>query len=332
MERLWQVRKMLVAVLLIFSLAFAAAGCGAKDAANNPASEASPAPAASTALPETAAPAPAFPVTVTDSTGTEIKMESAPQRIVSILPSATEIAFSLGLGEKIVGVSDWDNYPEEVKNIEKIGGLDVNTEKVVSLRPDLILANTSNGKSIDHLRKLGLKVVVLDADNLAQTFDTIRAIAKLTGTTAAAEAVIGKMEKQRDEIVNAVKDIPNDKRKKVWIEVDPTLYTAGKNTFLNELVGLAGGINIAADVSGWAQVNEEKIIQANPDAIFITYGGFIKDAAEQVYNRKTWSNVKAIQNKQVFIVDSDMSTRPGPRLTEALKIIAEKLYPEKFTK
>lgn len=272
----------------------------------------------------------AFPVTVTDSTGTEIVLDKRPERIVSIVPSNTEILFALGLGKNIVGVSDWDNYPEEVKNIEKVGGLDVNTEKVVSLKPDLIFANSSNRKSIQPLRDLGLKVLVVDAKNLEETFSTIQLIAKVTGTEEQAKELIENMKEERDQVVQAVEDIPLEERKKVWIEIDPELYTAGKNTFMNELLQMAGGHNIASELEGWPKMNQESVISANPDVIFVTYGFYIENAKEMVKQRESWKGIAAVKNRQVYDLDSDLINRPGPRIIEGLKQIATYLYPERF--
>lgn len=271
-----------------------------------------------------------FPVTITDATGAEVVIEEEPERIISIIPSATEIAFSLGIGDKIVGVSDWDNYPEEVNEIEKVGGLDVSTEKIVSLEPDLVLANSSNGNSIEALRNIDVTVLVVDANSLDETFESIRMIAKATGTKNNAEEIIAKMEGDRDEIINVVKEIPEEERKKVWVEVSQDLYTAGKGTFMNELIELAGGTNIMSDQEGWPQVSEETVIEKNPDVIFITYGYYIENAAEQVKDRENWKSVNAIKEEQVFELDSDMVNRPGPRITQGLKQIAAYLYPDKF--
>ncbi|MBO8172339.1 MAG: ABC transporter substrate-binding protein [Bacillaceae bacterium] len=271
-----------------------------------------------------------FPVTITDSTGTDVVIEAQPERIVSIIPSATETAFALGLGDKIVGVSDWDNYPEEVNDIEKIGGLEVNTEKVVSLEPDLILANSSNGEAIQALRDLGLTVLVLDANNLEEVFALIETMGRATGTLDQSENVIREMKQSRDDIVEAVSDIPEEDKKKVWVEVSQELYTAGKGTFLDELITLAGGINIAGDTEGWVQLSEEKVIEKQPDVILTTYGYYVPDAVEQIKARSAWQDIPAVRQDRVHNLNSDTVTRPGPRLVQGLEEIARYLYPEKF--
>ncbi|GAB7387044.1 ABC transporter substrate-binding protein [Bacillaceae bacterium] len=344
MKSVWKMRRVrgrsflaLVFLWALFAATLTACSAGSGTAGKSEsAREGIPAQAASTEGGQggTEGVAPAepgrFPVTVVDATGAEITVAKEPERIVSIIPSATETAFALGLGEKIVGVSAWDNYPEEVKKLEKVGGLDVNVEKVVSLQPDLVLAHVSNGKSVEALRKAGVKVLVTDAKSLAETFAAIRLIAQATGTQEEAEALIRKMQRERDEVIRAVADIPAEKRPKVWLEVSPELHTAGQGTFLHELVKLAGGQNVASDLQGWVQVNEEKVIAANPDVIFVTYGYYVQEAAEQVKQRKSWQVVNAVKNGRVYELHSDLVDRPGPRITQGLRQIASLLHPDKL--
>lgn len=272
-----------------------------------------------------------FPITVTDATGKEVTIESQPERIVSVMPSSTEIAFALGLGDKVVGVSDYDNYPKEVLELEKVGGLQLNFEKIVSLDPDLVLANTGNGQSIEKMRDLGLNVLVLGAQSLEGTFEDIRLTGKATGTAEQAEQVIEKMKDERDQVAEVVSSIPEDERKTVWIEVGQDLFSVGSGTFMNELVELAGGKNIMADQEGWPQVSEEEVIEKNPDVVLVTYAKFVEgDLVEIVKQRQNWQNITAIQENQIYSLDGDIATRPGPRITQVLQEIAESLYPEKF--
>ena len=139
-----------------------------------------------------------FLLRLTDGSGEEVTIKEEPKRIVSVIPSNTEIAFAVGLGDRIVGVSDYDTYPEETKDIEKIGGLDINTEKVVSLKPDLVLAhcsNMANNGGIEQLKEMGLTVLVVnDAQNFNQVYDSIEMIGKATGESENAAAVVADMQ------------------------------------------------------------------------------------------------------------------------------------------
>jgi iron complex transport system substrate-binding protein len=273
-----------------------------------------------------------FPLTIKDSTGTEVKLDKKPERIVSLMPATTEIAYAVGAGDKVVGVSNFDNYPEEVKKKEKVGDLKVNVEKVVSLEPDVILADTGNGEAVNALRKTGIPVVVMEAKTFDQIYQSIEMIGKATGNEKKASEVVGKMKADVQDVQEKVKSIPEAKRPNVWIEVDPSLFTAGTGTFMHDMVTMAGGKNIASDLEGWKQLSEEKILQRNPDVILNTYGYYDKASAEKIKQRPKWQQVKAVKEGRVFSLDSDVVNRPGPRITEGLKEIAKDLHPELFQK
>ena len=117
--------------------------------------------------------------------------------------------------------------------------------------------------------------------------------------------------------------------KKVYVEVDPSLFTVGKNTFMDEMLTMIKAENIVKE-EGWPQLNQEAIIEANPDVIITTYGYYTENAVEQVLNREGWQDINAIKNKQVVDVHSDKVTRPGPRLVEGVEELAKAVYPDIF--
>ena len=271
-----------------------------------------------------------FPVTVTDDSGEEVVLEKAPERIISVIPSATEIIFALGLGDKVVGVTENDNYPEEVLEIEKVGAFELNIEKIVSLEPDLVVADVLNGEAVEQLRNKGVKVLVVGASSVEETYEDIVLVGKATGTTEKAEGLVQEMKVHQAEIEQIVSEIPEEERKTVWIEIGEELFTAANDTFLNELVTLAGGENIMIDQEGWPQVSEEEVIEKNPDVILLTYGSYVENAIDKVLERDSWQDITAIKEKQVYSLDSDMTERTGPRIIEGLESIAAFLYPEYF--
>lgn len=271
-----------------------------------------------------------FPVTVTDDSGEEVVLEKAPERIISVIPSATEIIFALGLGDKVVGVTENDNYPEEVLEIEKVGAFELNIEKIVSLEPDLVVADVLNGEAVEQLRNKGVKVLVVGASSVEETYEDIVLVGKATGTTEKAEGLVQEMKDHQAEIEQIVSEIPEEERKTVWIEIGEELFTAANDTFLNELVTLAGGENIMIDQEGWPQVSEEEVIEKNPDVILLTYGSYVENAIDKVLERDSWQDITAIKEKQVYSLDSDMTERTGPRIIEGLESIAAFLYPEYF--
>lgn len=278
-----------------------------------------------------------FPVTITDGVGNKVTVEKKPERIVSLIPSNTETAFALGLDKEIVGVSDFDNYPEQVKSKEKIGGQEFNIEKIISLKPEIVLATASNAhNSKDGLKQLedsGIKVVTInDSASFEDAYKSIEMIGKVTGTKAKAKEIIDGMKAKVAEIKEKADGISKDSQPKVWIEVSapPNIYTTGKGTFMGEMLDLLGAKNIAGDKEGWIQFSEEAVVKANPDVEILTYGYYDKDAVDKVYKRKGWEKVAAIKNKRVYSVDSDMVSRPGPRLAEGLEEFAKAIYPDTF--
>jgi iron complex transport system substrate-binding protein len=279
----------------------------------------------------------AFPVTLKDGSGEEVTIKSEPKKIVSLIPSNTEIAYELGLGEKIVGVSDFDNYPEDVKNKEKIGGLEFNVEKVISLQPDLVLAHSSNASSskdgLQQLKDAGITVLVVhDAKTFEDVYKSIELIGKATGTTKKAEEIIENMKTKFADIQEKAKAIKEEEKVTVWVEVSPApeLYTAGKGTFIHDMLEMISAKNAAGDQEGWPMFTEEKAVALNPDVIVTTYGYYVQNAAEQVIARPAWKDVPAVKNKRVYDVHSDLVTRPGPRLVEGVEELAKVIYPEVF--
>jgi iron complex transport system substrate-binding protein len=276
----------------------------------------------------------AFPVTIKDALDNEVTIDAKPEKIVSLIPSNTEIAFALGLGEQVVGVSDFDNYPEEAQAKEKIGGMEINIEKIISLQPNLVLAHASamNGtEGLQQLRDAGLTVLVInDAQKFEQIYDSIAMIGKATGENKKADELIKSMQDKLAEIKAKAAEIKE--KKKVFVEVSPApeVFTTGKNTFMDDMITLINAENIANDQEGWIKIDQEVMIERNPDVIITTYGFYTENAAEQVLSRQGWENVNAIKNKQVIDVDSDRVTRSGPRIVEGVEDLAKAVYPEVF--
>jgi iron complex transport system substrate-binding protein len=277
----------------------------------------------------------AFPVTLTDGLGEKVTIESEPKKIVSLIPSNTEIAYELGLGKKIVGVSNFDNYPEDVKNKEKIGDLmNLNIEKIISLQPDLVLAHASGENQQkdgwQQLKDAGITVLVVhDAKTFEDVYKSIELIGKATGTTKKANEVIENMKTKLNEIQEKAKEIKEEDKVTVWVEVstDGGLWTTGKGTFMNNMLEIISAKNVAGDQEGWVSFSEEQVIALNPDVIVTTYA---PNAVEQVMARPAWKDVPAVKNKRVYDIHSDLVDRPGPRLVEGVEELAKVIYPEVF--
>lgn len=275
-----------------------------------------------------------FPVTITDAMEEEVVIEAKPQKIVSLIPSNTEIAFALGLGEEIVGVSEYDNYPEEVNEKEKIGGMEMNVEKIISLAPDLVLAHASSAhnsaEGLQQLRDSGIAVIVVnDAANFDEVYASIEMIAKATGEQEQAREIIDGMKSKIEEIQEKTANITE--KKSVIVEVFPEpISVVGSNTFMDEMLQIINAENAVGDLEGWPTLDAESFIERNPDVIITTYGFYTENAVESVLEREGWQDVTAIKERQVFDVHSDMVTRSGPRLAEGVEELAKAIYPEVF--
>ena len=273
-----------------------------------------------------------YPITVTDDTKQEVKITKEPQRIISLVPSHTESLFALGLDKKVVAVTKYDNYPADVQQKVEYSfedSLNPNSEQIVALKPDLIVLGAHNPDLIENLKKLNIPVVKYDPQNIEAVYQTIDSLGKITNQNQKASEIVKEMKEKEKSIEEKIATIKKTDKKRVFVEVSPELFTPGKGTFMDELVQKAGGVNIATD-AGWIQLNEEKIIQQNPQVILDTYGYYDKNAKANILTRKNWSTVDAIQQKQVVDLDSDLVTRPGPRIIDGLETIAKAIYPELF--
>lgn len=277
-----------------------------------------------------------FPVTVTDAEEQKVTIEAKPEKIVSLMPSNTEIAFGLDLGEQIVGVSDFDNYPEEATKKEKIGGMEFNAEKIISLKPDLVLAHESSGQAaeagLQQLRDAGITVLVINnAAKFAEVYETITLIGTATGEEEKAETLIADMKKKVEDIKTKAQAINEEDKKKVFVEVSPApeLYAAGKNTFIDEMLQIINAKNTVTE-EGWPKMESEAIIKSNPEVIVTTHGYYTPEPVKNVTSREGWQNITAVKENRVVDVHSDKVTRTGPRLTEGVEELAKAVYPDIF--
>ncbi|KGR74563.1 ABC transporter substrate-binding protein [Ureibacillus sinduriensis] len=272
------------------------------------------------------------PYTVMDDRGVEITFEEVPETIVSLQPSNTEILFELGVGGQIIGATEYDTYPEEALEIERVStSMVINTERVIEMQPDVVFAYTSGDASpIEQLESAGLKVFVIKT---AATIDDVY------GDIEQMAAVLN-LEEKADEIVSGIEDqiaavqektASLDKKEKVYFEISPSpdIWSVGSGTFQQELIEAAGVENIYADQQSWFEVSEEDIITRNPEAI-ITTVNYSEDPKGEILAREGWSTISAIQNDEVYELNADILDRPGPRIGEAIELIASTIYPELF--
>jgi len=276
------------------------------------------------------------PVTITDDSGFESIIETQPQTIVSLAPTNTEIIFALGLGDKVVGVTEYCNYPEEALTKQTVGGYStINVEKIVTANPDIIFANPMNGQeNIDSLRQLGYTVIVIQSDSVDGTYDAIQMIGTCTGTTAEADSIISDMKIRIQAITDKLTGVTEKPTVMHAMSVDP-YWVSGSNTFQNELITLAGGTNAFADVDGWGVVTLEKLLTTDPEIILVDSGSKMGTTGENTLQKafltdERLSSITAVKNKAVYVMDSDTFDRSGPRIVDSLEQLAQILHPEIF--
>jgi iron complex transport system substrate-binding protein len=269
-----------------------------------------------------------FPMEITDFKERKVTIEKPPERIVTLAPGITEILFELGLGDKVVGVTDYDDYPEEVFTKPKVGDFQgPNMEAIAAQNPDIIFASTLSGKnSMEALQRLGIPVLMLEAKSIEQIYSSIEIIGKLTGKAAEGDALIKYMKERMADIQQRVSAYP---RKRVFYLVDINgNFSAGGGTFIDYLINLAGGENIAADSEGWAQYSMESIAEKNPEVIIAPpHAGDIKD----IYRLPGYSGTDAVKNDRVYVIsDDNIISRTSHRIVQGLEEIARFLHPEAF--
>ncbi len=266
-----------------------------------------------------------FPMTITDGAGVNITFNSAPTRIVSLAPSNTEILFALGLGEQVVGVTEYGDYPEEALEKEKIGGFNtISTEKVVALNPGLILATGGvQAEVVEQLRGLNLPVVVIDSENLEDILSNIQLIGRITWRTSEAQTLIKDLQKR----IGAVRAKGKSTGVKVMYIVwgDP-LMVAGPDSFADDLIVKAGGVNIFADAATqYPTVTLESVISRDPEVIIASDS--IGLELVDLKDLPGWSETSAVQNGRLYTIDADIISRPGPRIVDALELFAGWIEP-----
>lgn len=274
-----------------------------------------------------------YPLKVKDATGKEFTFEKAPQKIASTSPSETETLFALGLGDSIVGVSDFCDFPAEAKAKPKLGSITKpNEEAMIASGAEIILGGVSmKMPTVEKLRELKLNVYKVEPKTIDEVLSNILLLGQIFDKQEQAEKVVAQMKAERDKVVTAVKDLKPEQKKKVFIEFSPG-WTVGQGEFMDELITLSGGINVAGTEKSYVKFSEEKIIADNPQVIL--YPKDLIDSKQKknldaiIKERGGWEKIDAIKNGRLVGVDNNMMSRPGPRITQALTEFAKGIYPE----
>ena len=283
-------------------------------------------------------------ILVVDDEGYTTNLTSVPQRIISLAPSNTQILFAVGVGDKVVAVTDYDHYPYDFAawiaagNMTSIGGFSTpNKETIASLNPDLILATPINDPDVVTLRSLGYNVLVLNPNDVTGVLHDITMVGKATGAEQTATDLVNSINNQIDAITAKIA-AANLPKPKVYYEVwTPPLMSAGADSFISDIISKAGGINIFEnETQQYPTVSSETIVQKNPDVIILptnmaqTGEAPFYGSVDDVKARPGWSSISAIQNNRIIIVNGDLFAEAGPRIVEQITAAAEAFYPDLF--
>ncbi len=261
-----------------------------------------------------------------------------PQRIVSLVPAVSEMIFAMGAGTRLAGVSSYDRFPPEVSRIPRVGGLiDPDTERIISLRPDLVVLYSTQKELIQRLDRAGIPYYTYEHRALTDIMATVRAIGARIGSTARADALASEMERSLTAIRATTSRLPHPTTLLVFGR-DPSslrnVYASGGYGFLHDMLEIAGGTNVFGDIRQQSvQASTEMLLTRRPDVILeLRYGDSARttDSAKEVQAWNALGSIPAVRNHRVFTLVGDEFVVPGPRVVDATRTLARTLHPEAF--
>lgn len=253
--------------------------------------------------------------------------ETSPEKIISLSPAITEILFALEVEDKIIGTTDYCDYPEAAKNTPKMGGFNTpNIELIIQAEPDIIFMSSGVQAEIrENFNNLGIKTFVLDANTIDQVISNIELTGTLLNAEEKANEIAQDMKTRQDFIIEKTKDL---EKPLVFFEIwDEPLLSAGPNTFISNILNLSGATNFAEDADAdYPHISLELLLQADPDFYF----AIDHQQNEGIQDRPYYENLKAIKNNNYYRIEDDYVTLPGPRIIEGLEAVAKIIHPEIF--
>ena len=274
------------------------------------------------------------PLQFKDEVGREVIFSFPPKRIISLAPNITEILFSLGLDEEIMGVSIHCNFPEKAKSKVRVGSyISIDFERIISIKPDLIIATGAGNTRdmVERLGKLGFATYVIFPKNFNDILQSIGHIGKVVDREKEASALIEGMERQKQRVIELTQGLP---RTKVFLQIgEAPIVTVGKGSFADDLIRLAGGENIAGREKGmYPRLGMEEILKKSPEVILISSMNPRGDYQKVIQEWARWKMIPAVKNGRIHLINSDLIDRPSPRIIDGLEEIARLLHPGRFKK
>jgi len=265
---------------------------------------------------------------VKDQTGRNVDVPNNPHRLVSLAPSITEIVYALGLGDELVGDTDYCDFPPQAKNKPHIGAMvNPSLERIVALKPDLALGTpeANRRETADQLERFGIPLYGVTANTLSGTLATIEDLGKILGRDSEARSLVAEMQARIDRVKRRIEGQPKPKvLYVVWVR---PLITIGPNTFIADVIRAAGGIPIGENLKGeWPRLTLEELLPQNPDVILMSKTEAFSPNKEEFQSLPGWKDLRAVKESRVFFV-SEAIERPCPRLVDALEELAGILHP-----
>lgn len=275
-------------------------------------------------------------LTFTDARNKSFTLPAKAARIVSLSPAMTEIIYTAGAGNTLVGNTSWCNYPAEAVNVAKVGGYSaqsISVETIVALKPDLVFGELGSSTDLAAaMDNAGLRFVAVNLKNFEDIFKAIELVGRTAGDLAKANSTVADLRARLAVVAGKIAGIPVAARQRIFYEIwHEPLMTAGPNTFISQIIVAGGGINIFDDVdTDWPTVSFESIIVRNPDYIMAsdTHGENITN--DKLVLRPGWASLRAVQQNRIALFDGDIISRPGPRFVDAVEMVAKRLNPRLF--
>ena len=273
-------------------------------------------------------------VTYIDDIGRTVQITGIPQRIISLSPSNTEMVYALGLQDRLVGVTSYDDYPPDAKTKPIVSDYStVDLEKIVNAKPDLVLAdNIQKNDTIPALEKLGITVYTMTPNNTDGIFNEIKVLGRITGKTQAADNLVSNLQTRIQAVADKTAKLTDAEKPRVLFVTwyDP-IWTAGTDTMIQYLIDQAGGTNIAGDLYGYATITLESVIQRNPQVIVVMSSMGTQNASlDFIKSNEQFQSTDAVKNGRVYEIDADIFGRTTPRIVDGLETLAKIIHPELF--
>jgi iron complex transport system substrate-binding protein len=268
---------------------------------------------------------------VVDDYGRTVDLDGVPQRIVSVAASTTEILFAVGAGSQVVGVDNYSDYPAQVKNLTQVGSFTLNSEVIMSLRPDLIVCGDLVPRGqLDSLASQGIPYFIFATRTVAGMLNDLTLAGGLTGHLLEAQSLVRDLQSRIDAVTNKTFADGVDKPM-TYVEYYP-YYTFGPGSYGDDMIRLAGGRNVAANTSSeYPLLTSEFIIAQDPRVIVYTVGPMTATTASDFAERTDWNNTYAVSHDKIYTMDDNIISRYGPRLVDGLEQLAADIHPELFT-